>query len=534
MRKFIWTLVLMLCIAGQTTLAAELSKFIILHTNDTHGFDMHGDGHIGMAGIAEYKKDLEMNGYDVVMLDAGDAIQDNNLVNFSKGKVAVEFMNAVGYHAAALGNHEFDYGQEVLRQRIKEAQYPYVSSNIIVDATKKHFVQPTKVLSFKSGKIGVIGFSTPETVVSTSPKNVYGLTFKEKKALYKEANKHIKKLKKEGCDVIIGLGHLGSEDGCMGNRAEDVIMNTKGLDIMIDGHDHKVKNQYVNNVLLVEAGNYTKNIGKITYDGNKWVADLVTYNQFVKEFKEVDPTLDGMVKKAQAEVNAHLGQVVGKSVQFMDGARQPGVRTQEMAIGDFIADAYLWQARQANVLQGPVDAAIINGGSIRSSLPAGTLKRADIISCAPYNNQLYLIKIKGSKLLEIMEAATCVLPDAMGGLPQVAGMEYTVDTRVPYAQGEKYPNSVFYAPAKPGSRVTIHSVAGKPFDLNASYTVVSTEFVVAGGDNYGGLALPGAKEAAQSIGYVDAEAMENYLVTELGGTIGEVYANPQGRFTVIK
>ena len=158
MRKFIWTLVLMLCIAGQTTLAAELSKFIILHTNDTHGFDMHGDGHIGMAGIAEYKKDLEMNGYDVVMLDAGDAIQDNNLVNFSKGKVAVEFMNAVGYHAAALGNHEFDYGQEVLRQRIKEAQYPYVSSNIIVDATKKHFVQPTKVLSFKSGKIGVIGF----------------------------------------------------------------------------------------------------------------------------------------------------------------------------------------------------------------------------------------------------------------------------------------------------------------------------------------------------------------------------------------
>lgn len=530
MRKFIWTLVLMLCLIGQTALAADFSKLIILHTNDTHGFDMHGDGHIGMDGISAYKKDLEAQGYDVLMLDAGDCIQDNNLVNFSKGKSAMEFMNGVGYTAGCLGNHEFDYGQEVLKERISEAKHHILSSNIYVDATGKTFVPASVVLNRPSGKIGVVGFTTPETIVSTSPKNVYGLTFKAKEELYKVAQAEVNKLKGEGCDLIIGVGHMGSEDGCMGNRSDDILMNVKGLDMFIDGHDHREKNKYINGVLLVEAGSYTKNIGKVTYDGSKWVGDLIRFGTYDKQ----DAAVTAVINKYDAEVKEHMGAKLGTSAQFMDGAREPGVRTHEMPIGDFIADAYLWQARQARALTGTVDIAIINGGSIRHSLPAGELKRENIASCAPYNNQLYTATLTGEMLLEIMEAATAYLPDAMGGLPQVAGMEYEVDTTVPYTNGKQYPNSVFYAPAKPGSRVTIKNVGGKPFDLKAKYVLVSTDFVFIGGDNYAALAQPGAKENYQSIGYVDSEAIENYLVTACKGKLGPEYAKAQGRFTVKK
>ena len=102
-------LLIMLLLLCQSALAADFSKLVILHTNDTHGYDEYGDGHNGMAVIASLKQKLESDGYQVLLLDAGDAIQDNNLVNFSQGKSAIQFMNLAGYDAATLGNHEFDY-----------------------------------------------------------------------------------------------------------------------------------------------------------------------------------------------------------------------------------------------------------------------------------------------------------------------------------------------------------------------------------------------------------------------------------------
>lgn len=530
MKRFIWTLILMLCLVGQSALAADFSRLIILHTNDTHGFDRHDEQNLGMDGIAAYKKDLEAKGYDVVLLDAGDALQDNNLVNYSKGKAAVEFMNAAGYDAGTLGNHEFDYGQAVLAERLSEYRFPIVSCNITVDATGKRLVPPTAILDRPSGRLGIIGIATPQTIGSTSPKNVYGLSFMQGKELYKEAQKQIDSLKAAGCDLIIGLGHLGSDEGSLGNRSEDVIANTKGLAIFIDGHDHRKKNTYLQDVLLVSTGSHTKNLGKLSFKEGRWVGELISAAEWTKQ----DPTVTSIIEKYNAEVQERLGQVLGSSTQIMDASRVPGVRTEERPLGDFVADAYLWQARQANVFKGRVHAAIVNGGGIRSNLPEGTIKRVDIVNMAPFNNQLYVCTITGEKLLEIMECATAFLPKAMGSMPQVAGIEYAVNTRVPYVQGPQYPNSLYYTPAKPGSRVTIKKVDGKPFSLKARYTVAMQEFNILGGENYIGLASEGAKLAVQSIGYLDAEAIENYLVTKLKGRIGKEYAKAKGRIEIIK
>ena len=123
-KKMAAFLAVSMLLCGQA-LAADFSNLVIIHTNDTHGFDRRGEGINGMATVSALRKHYLSQGKDVLLVDAGDAIQDNNLVNFSKGKSAIAFMNAAGYDAMALGNHEFDYGQEVLAERVREAKFPH-------------------------------------------------------------------------------------------------------------------------------------------------------------------------------------------------------------------------------------------------------------------------------------------------------------------------------------------------------------------------------------------------------------------------
>lgn len=135
--------------ALRTGAGCRFSNLVIIHTNDTHGFDRRAEGINGMATVSALRKHYLSQGKDVLLVDAGDAIQDNNLVNFSKGKSAIAFMNAAGYDAMALGNHEFDYGQEVLAERIREAKFPMLSANVIVEATGRPLTRDSVI--YKKG-----------------------------------------------------------------------------------------------------------------------------------------------------------------------------------------------------------------------------------------------------------------------------------------------------------------------------------------------------------------------------------------------
>lgn len=529
-RSLIFT-ILMLCMLVNSALAADFSKLVIMHTNDTHGFDERADGINGMATVAAMKKDFEAKGYQVLLFDAGDAIQDNNLVNFSKGASAISFMNAAGYDAMTLGNHEFDYGQDVTLKRVKEAKFPVVSANVEVMATGKSLIPCHTIIKKDDLKIGVFGLTTPTVVVSTNPKNVKGLKVLEKQEMYAKAQQEIDELRGEGCDLVIALTHLGSEPSAPGNRSDDLLANVRNLDICIDGHDHQVKNQVINGILLAETGCYTKNIGVITYDKTLgWQEQMKPFGAFTKE----DVKVKKIITREAAKVKKELSRKIGTTAYAFNGNRFPGVRTEETNLGNFVADAYLWQGQQANVLKGKVDAAIANGGGIRASIPAGTITLGNLNGVAPYNNYLYIVEMKGSKLLEILEAATSTLPQGLGAFPQVAGIKYTVNMAVPYqASDKKYSGSTYYAPLKPGSRVTIHEVGGRAFAPEDTYSLVSTDFVCNGGDAYGGLTEPGAK-VMTATGYTDLQAMDNYLTTELKGVVPERYKAPQGRIVLVK
>lgn len=510
--------------AGENTKDARL---VILHTNDVHGFMEASDSCLGMEAVAQLKKDYEQQGCDVLLLDAGDMLQGNAFAGFSQGASVVSVMNAVGYDAAALGNHDFDYGSDLLEQRMSEMDFPALAANITVDATGESFAEGNAVFTLSDGsKVGVFGLDTPSTSTISTPKNTAGLSFASGEELYALAQAQIDELKGQGCSTIVCLGHLGEGNAIKEIDAEEVVENTKGLSVMIDGHDHQAENQTVkdlegNDVLIAETGYYLKNIGVLTCEDGRFTESLVEAGTYTGS----DPKVAEMVAGISEEIRGTLGEKVADTDWDLDG----NDNDQETNLADFVTDAIYWQVDQASAAP---DAVVLNAGAVRKSIKAGEIQRLDIYNVFPFNNQLCTIEVTGAELLETLEAATQSSPEPATAFPQVSQIKYTLDTTVPYKRGERYPGTTYYAPAAPGSRVTITEVGGKAFDPEATYTIATIDFVASGGDTYYRFAQAGAATKIY-VGYLDSEALINYMKTELGGTIPENYAEPQGRITVI-
>jgi len=516
--------------AAATTLSSPLA---IIHTNDTHGYDIETAptdstaGNFSMAAVPALKASYEAKGYQVILIDAGDAIQDTPLVDQSQGATAIEFMNACGYQLMALGNHEFDWGIDNLNSLHAQANFPFLSANVIDDATGAPLVDADAIIALDDGtKVGFFGLTTPTTQTLTNPARIAGLTFLSDDDLYACAQAEADRLRSEGCALVVCIGHLGGAGSIAPYRSYDVLTNTSGIDIFIDGHDHLVENAVVRGSLLAETGCYLHNIGVITYDEGVMSENLVAYGSFT----DVDESAQALIDQRDDEMNQSLAVVVAGSAVALNGNRDPGVRTGETNLGDLIADAYRWDGAQAT--GGMIDCAIVNGGSIRTSIDAGDITLRMVKTVLPFDGLVDVVEVTGAQLLEALEAAMFQAPKALGAFPQVSGITCTVNTQVPYAQGAQYPDSSFYAPAQPGARVTIADVGGRGFSTTDTYTVAVTDFIAAGGDAY--YAFKEAADAKQPTPCdFDYEAFVSYMTEYLGGTVGDAYAQPQGRLTLI-
>ena len=481
-----------------------------------------------MEAVAQLKKDYEQQGYDVLLMDAGDMLQGNAFASYSQGESIVTIMNAVGYDVMALGNHDFDYGSDVLEKRMSEMDFPALAANITVDATGEPFAEGNTVFTLSDGtKVGVFGLDTPTTVTTSAPKNTAGLTFTSGEELYAVAQAQIDELKDGGCSVIVCLGHLGEEEANKGNVAKDIAENTEGLSVLIDGHDHQVEDQTVkdregNDVLIVESGSFLRNIGILTYEDGSFTESLAEAGSYTGS----DPEVAELVAGISAEVKDALGETVAVCEFDLPWDAVGG----EGALADLAVDSIYWQVSQAAAAA--PDAAILNGGAIRASIKAGEIRLQDVCDVFPFNNQLCTIEVTGAQLLEALEAATQTLPEPMSAFPQVSQIRYTLDTTVPYEEGELYPGTTYHAPAAPGARITIHEVGGKEFDPEATYTIATIDFLASGGDTYYCFAEAGAASKVY-VGYLDSDGLANYMKTELEGTIPEIYEEPQGRIEVI-
>ena len=531
-------------------------KVVILHTNDTHGADLDEEGaSFGMAGVAQLKKDFEAAGADVLLVSAGDSIMGKPLVSADQGKSAIEFMNAAGYDAMTVGNHELDFGIDNLKALAKDADFPILCADMTTEAVGKTVFDSNKIFEIGGVKVGVFGLATPETLTKADASKMPGITFPQTDKLYAVAQAQVDELNKAGADLIVCLGHLGIDDESIGNRSIDVCEHVDGIDLFIDGHSHSTTadiiakvgdTNVVNGAKIVSTGTALANVGVVIYDQETGTLtdELVPAASYTK----TDADVAKLVDDRNTAVDKVYGEKIATTEVDLNGSRSggaatdpvtkaemtfpegEGVRTTETNLGDFAADAILWQARQT-LGEENVDAALTNGGGIREALAKGDISKKSLLAVFPFGNTVATIDVTGAQLLEALEAATCTTPEAIGAFPQVSGIEFTLNTGVPYVNGTQYANSTYYAPANPGSRVTISTVNGEAFDPAATYTIATNDFTAKGGDTYGVFKIAGGWK---DVGVSLEDALINYTTEELDGTItAEQYGEPAGRITIV-
>lgn len=503
-------------------------KLVILHTNDVHGRAVQTEDVLGYTAVAALMEQVEAEGGTVLLLDAGDASQGTVLVNNSHGALAMDFMNAVGYHAMALGNHEYDWGCDNVWQLIDRAQFPVLGANIVDRGSGECKMQQSVTFELNGKKIGVFGLDTPETATKVHPDKVRDITVLMEDELYACAQQQADALRADGCDMVILLCHLGVDASTEPNRSIDVLENTTGIDLCVDGHSHTVMEggEMHNGALLTSTGAYLSNIGWVVVEEDgSMKAGLYHHDQPISEER-----VAALVNEANDKVREELGKPFAKTEVDLNGERDDN-RTGETNFGDLFTDVMVWAA--ANATGRTVDVGLCNGGSIRAGIPTGDISMLDVQTVFPFGNTLVVLDVTGAELLEALEASTFCTPESLGGFPQVSGLELTIDTTVPYQAGELYPGTTYDQPADPGSRVTIRSVGGKPFDPDAIYTVATNDFLAAGGDTYYAFRYANAT-ARTDTGVLLEDSMADYILNALGGTVGSDYAQPQGRIEIIK
>ncbi len=497
-------------------------KIIILHTNDVHGA-------IGnYAYVAGLKKDFEAKGAEVILADAGDYMQGSTYVSIEKGANAVSLMNLSGYDVVTVGNHEFDYGYANLIQQLDNADFSVTCSNVFI-GDDLLFDENYTYTASSGTKIGFFGLDSPETKTKTNPTIVKGLTFGSGEALYEIARQQVNALSQ--ADVVICLSHLGVDNSSSPNRSTDVYHNVSGIDFMIDGHSHTVMTKGIGGEKIQSAGTGLSNVGVIVVDENSKIIEnnyLIPIDEKCPCDGNVKSVSDGYIEAVQKE----FGQVFAKSEVELNGEKAPGNRTMETNLGDLIADSMLDAViKQDDSLKVPKSnvLAVTNGGGIRAYIHKGDITKNDINTVLPFGNTICVVYITGAELLEALEASTFNTPNAVGGFPQVSGMSCTINTNKKYDPAKEcYPNSTYYGP-KTIQRVRINEIGGKQFDENATYAVVTNNFCAAGGDTYYAFVKA---DSNYDTGLAMDEALMNYISDELGGTIGERYAKPQGRITI--
>ena len=507
--------------AAETTTMA--GKTVILHTNDVHGAVE------GYAYIAQLKADYEAKGAEVILVDAGDFSQGTTYVSSTKGADAVTMMNAAGYDVVTLGNHEFDYGYAQLKENMSKAKFKVVCADVFNEDGTPIF-DASYTYTTKSGvKVGFFGMETPETQTKANPALIKGLTFADKDAFTKAAADQVAALK--DADVVICLAHLGVDAESAPYRSTDLYAAVKGIDFIVDGHSHTVMTKGEKGEPIQSTGTAFKNIGVIVIDdASKKIESNSLYE--IKEDTAKDATVAAAAKTIVDRVNAEYGVVFAKSEVTLNGAKAPnGNRDVETNNGDLITDAMRWKVLQnkdgLTVNEDHV-VAITNGGGIRAAIAKGDVTKKDINTVLPFGNTVAVVYVTGEQLLEALEASTFSTPTAVGGFPQVSGINFTIHTGKAYDKNDTtYPESTYYGP-KTINRVVINSVNGKEFKANEVYAVVTNNFCAAGGDTYYAFK---AASAQFDTGIPLDEAVMEYVTKELKGVIGEQYAAPQGRVT---
>jgi 5'-nucleotidase len=499
-----------LCTGIELTHAAgpEAYKLRIIHTNDHHARIepvMGGTPPAAVHGGVSRRKTLidalRGEGGNQLLIDAGDVFQGTLWFTQYLGQADLEFYNALGYEAMAIGNHEFDKGQQPLVDFIKRASFPVLSANIVADASSplNGLFKPWIVKQIGGEKIGIFGLTTEETPVLSSPGA--GVSFTN---YIEAARRSVAELKAQGVNKIIALTHIGI------TFDRELARQVDGIQVIIGGHSHTPMGPQVQPpdpsrpypeviaspsgkpVIMATDWEWGRWLGDLTvgFDANGEITSVVAA-QPTEVLPSVEPNqgFEDRIKVLAQPLSALRTQPVGETTVALNGARAD-VRAKETNLGNLIADAMLEKTRAAGA-----QVALMNGGSIRTSIDAGTITLGELLEVQPFGNTITLVTITGEQLKAALENGVSQIETVAGRFPQVAGMRYSFD------------------PSKPtGSRITGAEIAdGQRFTTikpDATYRVVTNNFLLTGGDGYSVLQQGTAK---YDTGFIDVDVTAEYV-----------------------
>lgn len=427
-----------------------------------------------------------------VIVDGGDEFQGTPASNLAYGRTVVTLMDSIGVTASALGNHEFDYGQDTLRARMRQASYPILSANLRDTlGNVPSWIRQDVIVQRGPLKVGIIGVSTIETPNTTRAINVTDLRFIDPAPV---VSARAQTLRAQGADVVIVTGHVGgfcnAGAACTGEIFEMVNRLTARVDVVVSGHSHSYVNTRLRGVPIVQArsrGEAIEIVDLAVGDTTGRQADDIGGSrvlsadvlEVMSDTLTADPQATRIARRAVDAVAGIIAQPVGRILTDM---RREG---SQYALGNLVADA-MREAAQSDI-------AVMNNGGVRANLLAGDVNFGRLYEVQPFGNTLYTLKVRGADLrayLSRLVAGTSVRA-------HVSGVQLRYD------------------PARPSDdRLVDVRVDGKPIDPKRIYTITLNDFMVTGGD---GLGLSG----------VALETTPNDIV-DLDALIAYIRARPQG------
>ena len=500
--------------------AGPCTKFTILHTNDNHGRFWHNkNGEYGMAArkalIDRLRSEIEADGSRALLLSGGDintGVPESDLQDAEPDFIG---MNAIGYDAMAVGNHEFDNPLSVLDKQRELAKFPMLAANIYkADGTR--YFEPYQVFDVNGVKVAVIGLTTQDTAKIGNPEFISELTFTDPQT---EIAKVIKEIRAaNAADLIFAATHMGHyTNGQHGSNAPGDVSLARSLEEgmlqgIIGGHSQNPvcmepgSDDYADykpggacapdqqkGTYIMQAHEWGKYVGRADFEyinGKLHLAkyELIPVNLkkkvtdsagnetqvFIGEEIVPDAELKQTLQAYQDKGQEKLNEVIATSDALLDGDRKV-VRNQQTNLGRLIAQA---QAKQVNA-----DIGVMNSGGVRASIDAGNITYRDVLTVQPFGNTVTYSKMTGAELKNYL-GQVASLQRGSGAYAQFVGVKMSVDCVA--------------------KTVDISEINGKPYSDTALFSFSVPSYNAAGGDGYPVLS------PVQS-GYVDADVLYNYL-----------------------